>query len=175
VAIDLICDFRTWQHHAVHFGSRLHRWRSWWNLLSGRTDRFREISRALWSTDGADFPAGAVPPPDSGPRSLLTRDGLRGMLRRLLERDVRLFFAFSAGLEDNYNHRGQFAEALPDVAAHPGMRVSFFPEADHTFSVRMQQDALSEEILAWTEGVREAMGRRTHLVAHDAEGIDRPR
>ena len=74
------------------------------------------------------------------------------MLDTLLKRDLQLFFAFSNGLEENYNHRTQFAEALPDIASDPRTSVSFFPEADHTFTDPAQQRRLLAEVTDWMQG-----------------------
>lgn len=152
--IDLMSDFVTWQHHAVHYAPRLLRWSSWKNLLLGRNDRLTGAARAL---AGAEADSGGSEPwPETGPRSRLERPRLREVLSRLLERDVRMFFAFSNGLEANYNHAGQFGEALPDVAADPRVATRFFPEADHTFSKRELQSDLLDDFLAW---MTQAFGR----------------
>jgi hypothetical protein len=84
-----------------------------------------------------------------GDRRPMTRGEVEQVMATLLERDVQMLCAFSAGLEENYNHRGQFAALFPDLAAAPETTVEFFPHADHTFSDRDQQRALIRLVREW--------------------------
>lgn len=151
VAIDLISDFITWRYHAAHFAPRLLRWENWKNTLLLRNVRIQQLGRVLLRRrePAADDNVSAAPLPTSGPRSDLTRDGLREMLSSLFARDLQALFVFSNGLEGNYNHRTQFAGALPHVAKDPRVAVEFFPRADHVFSDPDQQRALITQITDW--------------------------
>jgi pimeloyl-ACP methyl ester carboxylesterase len=149
VAIDLMSDFRTLRHRLVHFGPRLLRWSSWKKVFLGRNPR---LSRAVRSLSGVEDATSSEPQwPQSGPRSKLSRARLEEMLSGLLERDVRMLFVFSNGLEGNYNHAGQFAGALPRIAADHRVSEQFFEQADHTFSDPGQQALLLDACVSWVE------------------------
>jgi len=145
LAIDLMSDFKTLGHHVVHFGPRLLRWTSWRNTLFSKSSRLRRAGHALSGIE-SDSPEAW---PATGPRSWLTRTGLREMLTTLLTRDVRMLFVFSNGLDENYNHAGQFAAALPRVAADSRVSERFFKNADHTFSDPTEQARLIDTCADW--------------------------
>jgi len=151
IAIDLLGDFRNWRHYAVHYGHRLLRVESWKStvlLKNGTIERwFRAAAARLTpgSTPNED------PPQLDGGRRPMTRQEVGNTLRVLVGRDVKLLCAFSSGLEDNYNHHGQFAEVFPGLAADPRTTVVFFRDADHTFSDREQQRGLITLIVDWME------------------------
>lgn len=149
VAIDLMADLKIWQFHAVHFGARLLNPESWKNTLLGRNGRV-EALLGMMTRSGA--PAGdgeSEPDIGAGVRTLLSRQELRERLTPLMVRDARVLLVYSGGLEDNYNHEGQFRAALPELARAPGLAVHFFPEANHTFEQSEQQRALIARIAAW--------------------------
>ncbi|MEM7414869.1 MAG: alpha/beta hydrolase [Gemmatimonadota bacterium] len=155
-AIDLMSDFVTLKHQVVHFAPRLLRWSSWKNLLLGRNARLSGAARALAGA-GPEV-EDSEPWPEEGPRSRLERPRLAEMLGQLVRRDVRMYFAFSNGLEDNYNHAGQFASALPGVGSDPRITSRFFSGADHVFSDRAQQSALLDAFEAWMSGGFDSTG-----------------
>ncbi len=149
VAIDLVADLRTWQFKAVDIGGRLLNLESWTNTLTGRNRRMESLVRMV--TGGEAAPADDREPTEvaAGVRTMLTRDDLASQLAPLVDRGTRLLFLYSAGLEENYNHRAQFEEALPDLAKAPEVEVDFFPKANHTFEEPAQQRALIARITRW--------------------------
>ena len=68
----------------------------------------------------------------------------------ILSRGVKLLFVFTTGVEDNYNHRSQFAHIFPRAAAHPNLALEFFREADHMFSRECDRQQLFDAILRWS-------------------------
>jgi pimeloyl-ACP methyl ester carboxylesterase len=70
-------------------------------------------------------------------------------LRRMIDRGVRLFFIYSAGMEEYYNYRAQFTDAFSDVDFKGGLELAFFAEADHTFTLGRHRRALVEAIASW--------------------------
>ena len=52
-------------------------------------------------------------------------------------------------MAEYYNHARQFAETFPSLSGHPQIRLDFMPLADHTFTLRSQQDAVVASIDAW--------------------------
>lgn len=145
IAIDLIADLQNWQHRVAHVRKRVFNAESWRNALP--LTGFGAAEPLLETAEETEAPG-----PTLGVRDTVPRGELATSLERLLGRDVGLLFVFSAGLEENYNHAGQFAEVLPEVAAHPAATNHFFPDADHTFSDTAQQAALIRLIVDWLSG-----------------------
>jgi len=148
VCIDLIGDFRNWQHQAVHYARRITRMESWTNTLTGRNQLLPRLFGAFrpGDSEGDDRPSH---PAQVGLRPVLSRDDLRRDLLTLLDDQRRVLLVFTNGLERNYNHRSQFREALPDVARRPELDFSYFGDSDHTFSRPDDQARLIETIRGW--------------------------
>ncbi len=159
VAIDLISDLTIWQFYAVHFGSRLLKLQSWKNTLLGRNGRVKSLLGMLPSAGSPPANDHEVQMLDMGVRPLLSRGELKARLSPLAVRGTRLLFVFSGGLEDNYNHRGQFRTAMPELSRAPELSVDFFPDANHTFEDAEQQRALVARVAAWcSEGFSQPQG-----------------
>lgn len=148
IAIDLLADFRNWQHHAHHFRQRLFNATSWANALRGRNQYLRALRDSL---KFVKTPVQRVREGGVGVRAPLPRETLVEMLDTLLGRDVRMLLMFSGGIEQNYNHRSQFKEALPAAARHPNLLSEYFPNAGHWFDDRKEQLAVIELITQWTD------------------------
>ena len=146
VCVDLIADFRTWHHHAVHYRRRFFRPKSWANTLSGRNS---VISRVLSRLGGGRPRAGSLQQAVLGLRPVTGREILARELDTFLGRGGRVLFVFSGGLVHNYNHRLQFRRALPVIERHPRFSLEYFGGADHTFSRRHHQQALMKCITSW--------------------------
>jgi hypothetical protein len=61
----------------------------------------------------------------------------------------RLYYVFSAGIPQRYNHRRQFERAFRTIDFHGLVDHEYLPEADHTFSDESQRDTLEEDIVSW--------------------------
>ena len=149
IAIDLLGDFRTWQHHAHHFRQRLFNATSLASALRGRN----QYLRALWdSWRFGKTPLQRVREGGVGVvRAPLPRETLVEMLDTLLGRDVRMLLIFSSGIERNYNHRSQFKEVFPEAARHPNLYYEYFPNAGHAFGNRKEQLAVIELTVQWMD------------------------
>jgi hypothetical protein len=131
VLIDIPGPFQTWRHLAHHLRARLFRLRSWRNPFR-KLVLFAKalvlLSRPVRQGDTPDFVQG-VRPRTSFPQ-------MQAELDTLLARNVELYFIFTAGVPNNYNHRSQFRHRFQRAAAHRALRVEYLPESDHMFSVR---------------------------------------
>jgi hypothetical protein len=67
-------------------------------------------------------------------------------LRELTRRGVHVLLLFTAGRE--YSYRSQFIDMFPSVRSDR-IDVAFFPNADHTFTLRANQDLLFRTIDEW--------------------------
>jgi pimeloyl-ACP methyl ester carboxylesterase len=150
VMIDMPGPFGTWRHTFHHLLARALRPASWRNPLR----KLRHYSQELLAT-----PPATAPDDDEGyvfgSRSVEARERMHAQLLRLLARGVRLHVVFTAGLEENYNHRTQFRTTFPEAARHPRLSYAWFPAADHGFSVRAERSRLLDGIVRWA---REAWG-----------------
>jgi hypothetical protein len=83
-------------------------------------------------------------------REFPTREACLAQLDAIVARDVELFFIFTGGgMAEFYNSRKQFHEMFPSLRGHKRIRLDFMPVADHTFTLRRQQDALLTSIDDW--------------------------
>ena len=101
-----------------------------------RAARLRGVSRAP-----APVAAGGL-----GKRDVPSRADAEAGLRTLTERGVRLLAIYTEGRE--YAYRRQFAHAFPSVR-RDRVRVEYFEGADHTFTLRANQDRLVRAIDEW--------------------------
>ena len=142
--LDIPGPFRNWQQVACHYGKRLLRLDSWWSTIRGRNTVYR---RAWNRVVGADRL------PDTGDsagiRQGYSRDTMQDHFSALIGRSVPVHLVFTAGMENNYNHRSQFREVFPSVSANPLVSYQYFPKADHIFSRAMERRALSDSLTHW--------------------------
>ena len=90
-------------------------------------------------------------PAAMGNRDVPTRADAAIGLRRLTERGVRVLAIFTEGRE--YIYSRQFAHLFPSVRPDR-VRVEFFKDADHTFTLRANQDRLAQVVVEWSGGFR---------------------
>jgi pimeloyl-ACP methyl ester carboxylesterase len=115
----------------------------------------RRVGRAVGSLRrhfrSADAPLEDEPPPPVAQyvRAFPPRTEAAAALRRMIDRGVRLFFIYSAGMEEYYNYRAQFTDAFSDVDFKDRLELAFFAEADHTFTLGRHRRALVEAIASW--------------------------
>jgi hypothetical protein len=139
---------------ARHLGST----RSWRHLASS--------PRALRGLlGGARSEAGPGPVSNPGGvdfvREFPPREVCLQQLQMILARDAELLLIFTGGgMAEFYNYPGQFAATFPALRGHPRLRLDFMPLADHTFTLRSQQEALLASIDAWTRATVLAGARR---------------
>jgi hypothetical protein len=83
-------------------------------------------------------------------REFPSREVCREQLETIVGRGVELYLLFTGGgMAELYNHRGQFAATFPSLRDHARIRLDFMPLADHTFTLRGEQDAVVASIAAW--------------------------
>src|SRR5262249_29869381 len=92
-------------------------------------------------------------PPQNNPggvdfvREFPTPEACLEQLDAILARQVELLLVFTGGgMAEFYNYRGQFAATFPSLSGHARIHLEFMPLADHTFTLRREQDALLASI-----------------------------
>jgi pimeloyl-ACP methyl ester carboxylesterase len=143
VMVDMPGPFQTWRHTAYHLWSRLLLPRSWKNPLR-KLDIYSRLLVRNGTTPQRDGDGYVV-----GGRSRAPRDRMKSQLDVVLDRGVRLYFMFTAGLESNYNHKSLFRSTFPEAARHPALSFEWFPRADHMLSEVEARSAVIDRAVQW--------------------------
>ena len=165
--------YRTPGYHLREYARHLLSARSWRRLVASPLALRRLLG-------GARSQAGSAPVNNPGGvdfvREFPPRDVCLEQLRVILARDADLFFIFTGGgMAEFYNYPGQFAATFPALRGHARVRLDFMPLADHTFTLRSQQDALLASIDAWTRSTLLAGERRVLPALNNGDGGDAAR
>lgn len=137
---------RTAGFYLHHYGRRLFRARSWLNVVTGRHPYVREMLRRLFGGDDEDEEQES---PFLAPTTLPPREERQDELEGLVRRGVQLFCLFTGGLEQRYNHEGQFHRAYRDVDFRGCLEHDYWPGSDHTFTRSEHREQLRSRILEW--------------------------
>jgi hypothetical protein len=177
---------RTRGYWLRHYARRFAHGDAWRNLFAGRNPELNALLRrwrgATAARDGAlatDGVAGAVAslgaaagdactadlgdaPPELEHDAVVPRDEMRGMLDRLVARDVALLCVFSGGIPKQYNYARQFLDLFPGLDFGDRLRLLYVPEADHTFTGPALQERLRRSVVGWvSETAFRAAGERS--------------
>jgi hypothetical protein len=137
--------YRTPGYYLRELARHLFSARSWRRLLASPL-----TLRRLLGPRQAAGPAPSNPGGVDFVREFPTREACLEQLNTILAREVELFLVFTGGgMAEFYNHPGQFAATFPSLRNHARIRLDFMPLADHTFTLRSQQDAVLASIDAW--------------------------
>lgn len=142
---------RTAGFYLHHYGRRLFRVRSWLNVLTGRHPHVRRVLRRLLGRDDENDEQES---PFLAPTTLPSREERQGELQDLVRRGVQILCLFTGGLEQRYNHEGQFRRAYRDVDFGECLEHDHWPESDHTFTRTEHRDRLRSRILDWATGTQ---------------------
>jgi hypothetical protein len=141
--------YRTPGYYLREFGHHFASARSWRRLIASPL----KVRKLLGGARAGAAGPGPVPSNPGGVdfvREFPPRDVCLQQLQAILARAVDLFFIFTGGgMSEFYNSPRQFHETFPALRGHPRIRLDFMPLADHTFTLRSQQDALLASIDAW--------------------------
>lgn len=77
----------------------------------------------------------------------------RSEIEQILRRGSRMLFVYSGGWSTFVDLR-QFDEMFPSVAGHPGLTVSYHPEADHTYVSLADREVLLKVVADFATTVR---------------------
>jgi hypothetical protein len=138
--------YRTRRYHLRKLLRHVASARSWGRLFAKPAALVK--GRRRDGHDGA--PAGRNPGGVDFVREFPPRETCLEELQAILAREVDLFFVFTGGgMAEYYNHPRQLFETFPELRGHPRVRLDFMSRADHTFTLRAQQDALLAAIEGW--------------------------
>ncbi len=80
------------------------------------------------------------------PRAIVSRE-----LGDMLNRGLKLFFIYSGGISEQFNHLCQFGECFRRVARHPATSVDFFASTDHTYILDRDRKQVINAIERWLQ------------------------
>ena len=140
--------YRTTTFYLHHIRKRILRGRTWLNLVSGPHSIPNRLAalRKQASAAAESTPAVSV---FLAPTRLPPIEEMRQQLSTLIERDTRMLYIFSGGLEWRYNHRRQLFHAFPGLDWKGRMQLEYYAAADHTFSRVDHQRILIQTIREW--------------------------
>lgn len=147
--------FRTRGFYAVKLLSHLRDYRSWRNLVLGRSavwNPVRRFVRGMGLGTADTTPVEEPKRPEFYGMSSLSRADTSAVLRVLLERQTQLLYVFTGGIRHRYNHASQFRRSFPEVDFGNLVRLEYMPEADHTFSDATQRRRVIALIRSWLDG-----------------------
>jgi len=116
--------------------------RRFWQVYLGR--KVRDFLDTQEVQEAGDFEEIYV-------RSYPSRAQLKRDYRAMVERGTHLLFVFAGGLAADYayNYQQQFADTFGAVARDPRVEVSFYPHADHLYSVQAHRAQVLSRIEQW--------------------------
>ena len=120
-------------------GGTLRNWAGW---PARWLSRHAAVSRAR--PEGGDAPEEV----DYG-RVTPSREAFAAILRKIDERNGRVFVMHSGGMLASYSYAGQFHDVFGQESFAPRLRCEFWPEIDHTLSTRSAQERVIAAIAAW--------------------------
>jgi pimeloyl-ACP methyl ester carboxylesterase len=74
---------------------------------------------------------------------------VRQEMAGMLDRGAHLYFIYSGGASNYFNHRRQFHENYGKLAAHAGVEVERLEETDHTYILTGDRSLLLDKIDRW--------------------------
>jgi len=67
----------------------------------------------------------------------------------MVERGTKLYFVYSGGISDQFNHERQFRECFGKVMSHPAVTTRYLAETDHTYILTGDRARLLDGIGGW--------------------------
>lgn len=80
---------------------------------------------------------------------VVPRERFGAELSSLLERGTRLLLVYTRLGPLPFNYERQMHDAFPDLEFDPNVRVRYYADADHTFTIRPHRLRLYEDVMAW--------------------------
>ncbi|MGC9982342.1 MAG: alpha/beta fold hydrolase [Polyangia bacterium] len=145
--------YRTIGFHVRRLVRRASNPASWQTLaarMGGVRRRFARQPRPALASDAESD--GAPPRPMYG-RPFPERSAFAADLRRIVDRGAHIFIVYSGGMDELYNHAGQFKAAFRRYRLGERIRTEFLPACNHTYTEIAQQRRLGDLLVAWAEGL----------------------
>ena len=151
-----------------YYAHRVVRWSYWkrWVAIRARRLLGRDRVSGIRSSDSVtlDVPKYV--------RVFPARERVAADLQQFVARGIRMLTLFSAGLEDNYNHLGQYVASFPEVDLRGGLHHEVFvPDSNHIFTRLDHQRTVVDAFIAWSRPFADAPDDAVHAPARIAAAV----
>jgi hypothetical protein len=135
---------RTKRYYLNHYGARALRMSSWFNLARGRHP-FWDALRNRLSAPVTPL----LPQDDMLVDTPEVRFKLESAYKALLDNGIQMLAVCTADRESRVNYREQLPDAFANVDFGDKLRLEYFENADHTFTIEAERAALIRLIIEW--------------------------
>jgi dienelactone hydrolase len=131
-----------WMHY---YAKRMRSLSVWTNWVKVRAKRLLDRAKPA-PAEGAGDVTFEVP---KYVRVFPARERVAADLQQFVGRGTELFVLFTGGLDEDYNHRGQYLAAFPEVPFGARLEEHYMRDADHIFTGLEHQGDLVERVTRW--------------------------
>ncbi|QDT06642.1 Alpha/beta hydrolase family protein [Rubripirellula lacrimiformis] len=122
----------TWHRMIGHYLPRLRQPRKWKQWLMSRLQNDQAAPSSLQ--------------PGSDMREFPSRCQAAQQILSLAQRSVQVHFVYTGGVDDYYNHAGQFAAMFPELKNSQGITSHYFPQMDHVALLAQDRSELIHHV-----------------------------
>jgi pimeloyl-ACP methyl ester carboxylesterase len=150
--------YRTPRYYLQHYGPRLNRPAVWFNFarraaekVAGKTLGRLPLPTALKETLLGSEPeeVHALPVADYV-REFESRELVSEQLQGLVNRGVKMYWLYTAGMSIYYNYERQFFDCFKSVDFKGMVDHDYFADSDHTFTELAKQRVLLDSVVDWS-------------------------
>lgn len=139
--------FPTLRYFLHSYSTRLFNLRSWWNVVTGASAVWGKLqhlllSRVIKHTRPRSH-AWDTPSPEK----------IIATVRTCIDRGVHLCFIYSGGSPAYYNYRRHLQKAFQPLTASGKLRLEFFSQSNHTYTLLCHQELLLHTLLDWAQSL----------------------
>ncbi len=148
--------------HAMHFAvRRLMDPRTWRRLFTGRSRVFGMSWRLLrrMSRPGSRSRADPL-------QSIRSRRAIEQHYQASVARGIAMLAVFT-GESTRQTYREQMIDAFPGVSFGDRLRLEYFPDSDHLFSLASNRAELTRLVLHWADGLDDSLATRQEAPRRD--------
>lgn len=139
--------YRNIGYYLHHYGSRALRLDVWRRWIVGKLVKARGAARAMKPTaqqlEGFTYEVPKYVRHFPAPRRIAAD------LRDFVARGISMYFIFSGGQPNEYNHAGQYRRTFWRVRFGTRLREEYLPDADHIFTGLAHQQFVMESVAEW--------------------------
>lgn len=140
--------YRDVGYYLHHYGSRALRLDVWRRWIASRIARLRGAARAIQMSAQQQLEGFTYEVPKYV-RHFPPRKRIAADLKDFVERNIAMYFIFSGGQPNEYNHAGQYRRTFWRVPFADRLREEFLPEADHIFTGLGHQAFVVDSVAEW--------------------------
>lgn len=139
--------YRNPGYYLHHYGSRAFRLDVWRRWIGNKLARARGAARAMQPT--AQQLEGFTYEVPKYVRHFPAARRIAADLKDFVARGISMYFIFSGGQPNEYNHAGQYRRTFWRVPFGKNLREEFLPDADHIFTGLSHQQFVVESVAEW--------------------------